>query len=47
MLGYRVYIREVLCAEDSCVEKKTISEPRKRSARIGYLSEFIDGLIVS
>ena len=40
LLGYRVYIRELLCAEDNCVEKKTISEPGKRSARIGYLSKF-------
>ena len=39
LLGYRVYIREVLCGHDSCLEKKTISDPASRSARIGYLSK--------
>ena len=41
LLGYRVYIRELACPQDPCVEKKTISEPGKRSARIGLLSKMI------
>ena len=42
LLGYRVYIREMACPHDPCVEKKTISEPGKRSARIGLLSKMIN-----
>ena len=42
LLGYRVYIREMVCGQDSCVEKKTISEPGKRTARIGFLSKLSD-----
>ena len=42
LLGYRVYIRELACSQDPCVEKKTISEPGKRSARIGLLSKLSD-----
>ena len=39
LLGYRVYIKELECSQESCVEKKTISDPGRREARIGYLSK--------